>query len=477
MSSPTTTDLCRVVLVTPHRTLDVALPARVPLADLMPVLVQRATVAAVPQGPARGPGRRGRGAGRGRGLTGEGDWVLQRLGSAALDEELTPAALEIHEGEMLYLRPRDSQLPPAHFDDLIDGLATGVRGRPDRWRDSMTAVLFRTFCLVAIGVCFVLLLDPTFTRRAAVAAVLAGGLVLGAMMASRALDDVWAALTLGLSAIPFAALSGYLVPPAPSGLASAGPNLLCAAVAASVAAMLAMVVIGQHQAVFLAVLVTTASAALAALLTGYGITPAQAAGVVVVVALTASTLAPTAAFRLARLRLPQLPTSATDLADDVEPYPAQQVMTGAVLADNYLTCLLVAVGLLCTAGVVILVRSGSGRADALVLAVSGVLLIRSRALTSAWQRGATLTPAVCGLALLTIRLGTGTDPLRRVSVLATLLVTAVVMLAFSHTMPGRRLLPYWGRLADFLEYVLALAMVLLLLGIFDAYETVRGLAG
>src|SRR5215208_1393338 len=105
-------DLCRVVLVAPHRTLEVALPGRVPLADLIPVLVQRATAPGFADRP-------GQSRGVGRGLTGEGDWILQRLGSAPFDDELTPAALAVRDGETLYLRPRDLQLPPAHFDDLI----------------------------------------------------------------------------------------------------------------------------------------------------------------------------------------------------------------------------------------------------------------------------------------------------------------------------------------------------------------------
>src|SRR5439155_23378640 len=89
VSGATGTDLCRVVLVAPHRTMEMALPARVPLADLLPALVQRATVSGH-SGRSR-PSRRG-------GLSGEGDWVLQRLGGTALDEDLTPDALHIRDG-------------------------------------------------------------------------------------------------------------------------------------------------------------------------------------------------------------------------------------------------------------------------------------------------------------------------------------------------------------------------------------------
>src|SRR3989440_557291 len=204
MSTEVAVDVCRVVLVAPHRTTERALPENVPLADLIPVLVQRVPL------PSR-PGRSGRRM-RGRALTGDGDWVLQRLGGPPLEEDLTPAALQIRDGETLHLRPREAQLPPTHFDDLIDGLATGIRNRGDRWRDSMTRGLFLLICMIVLSVAFVLLLNPIFVGRMRVAGSLAVTLIVGATLCSRALGDRWAALTLGLAALPFAALTGYLVP-------------------------------------------------------------------------------------------------------------------------------------------------------------------------------------------------------------------------------------------------------------------------
>ena len=221
MSTSNTHDLCRVVVVTPHRTLELALPEKVLLADLMPVLVERATASGFME-------RTGRG--RVKGLTGEGDWVLQRLGSAPFNEEMTPAALQIREGETLYLRPRDAQLPPAHFDDLIDGIATGVGSRRDRWRDSMTRGMFLSICVLALGGCFALLLDASMRGRGGIAGALALLCLVGSLLCSRALGDRWAGSALGIAAVPFAGLMGFVVPPEP---ATAGgdiaPNLLCAA--------------------------------------------------------------------------------------------------------------------------------------------------------------------------------------------------------------------------------------------------------
>ncbi|MER7415959.1 type VII secretion integral membrane protein EccD [Micromonospora peucetia] len=457
------TDISRVVLVTPQRTVEVALPSTVALADLIPVLVQRATMSgALDQH------------GQHRAFTGEGDWVLQRLGSGPLDEELTVSSLQIRDGETLYLRPRDAQLPPVHFDDLIDGLATGVRNRPDRWRDSLTRVLFLVICAVTLLTCFAILLDDAVPGRGTLATGCAIALAFGAMMCSRALADGWAAIILGVAAVPFAGLAGHTVLPAS---AAHGPKLLCVAVAASLTALLVTFAVGHHRAFFLAGWLVTLAGVGYALLMVLGMTGPQAAAAGVAVALIAAAAAPSMAFRLALLRLPQLPTSATDLAEDIEPFPGTKLISGAVVADTYLTWLLVAAGVICTAGLVVLAPTGGGAATWFVIAVLGVLAIRSRGLSSGWQRAATLLPVLVGGSLLTIRLAGRSDTMAAALSVIGLLVLAVALLAMSRALPGRRLLPYWGRIADFVEYVFAIGMVLALLAVFNAYQWARAIAG
>jgi type VII secretion integral membrane protein EccD len=461
-------DVCRVVLIAPHRTLEVALPQSVPLADLIPVLVQRVTLPGVP----RRKGRSHR-----PGLTGHGDWVLQRLGGPPLEEDLTPAALRILDGETLYLRPRGAHLPPAHFDDLIDGLATGLQSRPDRWRDSMTGAMFLILGGIALATCFAVLLDPEFTGRGTVAGGIAAILLLGAMMFSRGLGDGWAALTLGFAAVPFASLAGWLVPPRPGGVAWLSANMLCASVAASLTALLVIMAVGEHRAVFLAIWIVGAAGSLGGLLAVIGLTATQAAGTIVTLVLVMSTFAPGIAFRLARLRLPQMPTGAADLSDDIDPYPAPQIMAGAAAADTYLTWISIGVGVSAGGGMAVLARDNSWKAIALVAAVSLVLIVRSRGLGSAWQRASALVPAVLGPALFALYAGTGPDPGTRMLAVIGLVVIAGLMLVLSRAMPGRRMVPHWGRLVDFFEYVFAIAMVVLLLAIYDAYQWARSIAG
>jgi type VII secretion integral membrane protein EccD len=175
--------------------------------------------------------------------------------------------------------------------------------------------------------------------------------------------------------------------------------------------------------------------------------------------------------------LPQLPTGADDLADDIEPYPAAALMSGAQAADTYLTAISVAVGVICTAGVLIMARGASTITVWMIVMVSLVLMVRSRGLTSAWQRGSALLPAVVGPAALLVRFGAGADPVSRLNSVGGLLVVAGAMLALSRSMPGRRLVPYWGRLVDFFEYVFAIALVVLLLAQVGVYQWARSLSG
>ena len=204
---------------------------------------------------------------------------------------------------------------------------------------------------------------------------------------------------------------------------------------------------------------------------------AQAAGAVLTLVLILSTFAPSLAFRLARLRLPQLPTGAADLSEDIEPYPAPQLMAGAAIADAYLTWILIAAGGVATAGTVMLVRHGGAVAYWMVACVILTQLIRSRGLTSVWQRTSAIAPAVTGLAMMAGHFASHPDAQRRLLAFVTLLFLACALLACSLLIPGRRLLPHWGRIADVVEYLAAGGVMVALLALLDAYNWARALAG
>src|SRR5262245_14738539 len=118
MTTPTTSDLCRLVVIAPTGSAELALPANVPLATLLPALVS--LVGAAPDDPPDTP------------------MALQRLGEEPLDEECTAAQLGLRDGDSLYLRPRQTPMPAVTYDDVIDGVAARLRMRAGRWSAATT---------------------------------------------------------------------------------------------------------------------------------------------------------------------------------------------------------------------------------------------------------------------------------------------------------------------------------------------------
>jgi len=458
--------LCRVVLVTPDASMEMALPTTVALCDLMPTLVHHHRAQRAAKDPVANAAA----------AAGAQEWVLQRLGEEPMDEDLTPAALGIRDGDLLYLRPRSEELPPVHFDDLIDGIAVGVRNRADRWRDWMTRQLFLVVAGVALLLGFSLLLTGPPSVTVPVAAATAGLLLAAGSLCSRAFGDASSGLVFGLAAVPYAGLAGLLVPTLPGGLSFAGPNVLCMAVAAGVAALFAMGLVGEVRPMFLALATGFAAAAAGAVLTSYvGVSAAGGAAVAVALALLVGLLAPNVAFRLAKLRLPMLPRGADELSADIEPYRSGQVLAAARTADQYVTWFCLVVGAVASVSLVILVRTDGRASLTLAGAVSLLLLLRARALLSAWQRIGTLLPAIVGLGLLARHFGTTQGGL--VGWVGGLVLVAVGAVVLAHQMPGRRLLPYWGRIADIAEYLATIAVFPLTAVLFGLLGWARALAG
>jgi len=456
-------DLCRIVVVTPNGPVELALPAEVPLCDVLPTLVHRATAAT-------------------GGHSVQEDWVLQRLGEAPLDEEQTPAALKIRHGEHLHLRPRDDQLPAVHFDDLIDGVATGMRNRRDRWQDWMTrqALLIVSALILVLGLALLTNGSPAGARvpQAVVAGAIALALVGAAAIASRAFGEGSAGLLLGVMAVAYAGAAGLMLPAETGGPLVTAPTLWAAVAAAGLAATLAAVALGEAGAVFMAIVVTSAMAATGAMLaTLTDLSAARAAAIVAVVAITMATLVPSWSFWLAKLRLPALPTGPEDLAADVEPYAVTQLLERAAIADRYMTALFAAVGATVAGCLIILAPAGGWAAATLTAAICSVLALRARSMASAWQRISALGPALLGVGLLVVHLADNPVFAVRAAWVATVLTAALITVSLASAMPGRTLVPYWGRATDILESVVGVALIPLALAVLNMYGFARALAG
>ncbi len=461
MSSTLAADLCRVVLMTPTASAEIALPAGVPVGDLLPALVQQSGAAKVGTPDY------------------EQGWVLQRLGHDPLDEDATPAALGIKEGETLYLRPASSVLPPFHFDDLIDGVASGIKNRPWAWRAEMTRWMFLTFCgaILAVGLGVVFQAGPVLVR-AAVAGAMALAALVGAGVCSRAVDDRGAALVLGCAAVPYGALAGFVVPTAPADPTLSAPNLLCAGVAATFTALIALGLVGTAKPLFGAVATTGAWAAIGGLFAVFGAGQVGVAAIIAALVLILATLAPRLAFGMAKMRLPMLPTSADDLSDDIEPFNGKEVLAAAAAADRHITWIFAAAGAI-SAGALAILATGDGWAPpATAAVVAAALLLRSRVLLDCWQRVSVIAPAALAIGLLAIRLG-GSLPAALVYglLVSALAAAAAASVAFSRVMPGRRIHPLWGRIADVVEWIVVIAVIPLVLADMGLYTWARALGG
>ncbi|MDH6143810.1 type VII secretion integral membrane protein EccD [Kitasatospora sp. GP30] len=461
MTNSAVAGLCRLRFHTPQAAFELAVPADVPLADLLPAVLSYAGGELAEQG------------------LDHGGWVLQRLGDEPLDEEQSADALELRDGDTLYLRPRRAALPPVHFDDLVDGVATGVQERGDSWRPELTHHVAVAVVLLALagGLALLALPGPAGPRAigAAAATVL---LLLGAASASRAMSDTGAGIALGTAAVPYLGLAALLLPSGPGGHELVGSRVLAAGSAAAGAAVLALAAVGGGAPVFLGLLLVALLAALAGGLLIGGLTAEQLASVLSVVAVLAGAFVPGLAFRLSGLRLPALPRNAEELQEGIEPFPAERVLARSLVADDYLMALYTAVGAVCAGCLVLLAFAGTGwAAPAQAGALAVLLLLHGRVIGSVRQRLALLLPGVGAAGLLVARLAMGESAGARLLVLGGLLVAGLALLVVAWTVPGRRLLPYWGRAADVLHTLSAVALVPLALLACGVYHAMRAMNG
>ncbi len=271
MTAAAAADLCRVTVVSPRKRVDLALPAHVPFAELFPGIalyagLDRAAVAEAPEG-----------------------WALQRLGQPPFEPPSTPAQAGVADGELLYLRPWSSSLPPAVSDDIADDIA-GVHDGPGRWSppDSRRVALGVAAAALAAGVVILLRSGPPWTTPALAAGLLAALLLVAGAAVSRAGGDAGAGAVLGYAALPFAFTAGLLAPLGALPLTHASPvDLLAGFVLLAAAALVAATAIARGLAVFFGVAVAATFGAAGAALAWLwpGLSAAGAAGLVVTPAL------------------------------------------------------------------------------------------------------------------------------------------------------------------------------------------------
>jgi type VII secretion integral membrane protein EccD len=451
-----TPDMCRITIVTPSRWADLALPADEPLAEMLPALLDH---------------------------VGDPDLdvdavVMQRLGRQPLDEARSLAANGIVDGETLYLNPDSAPMPEAEFDDLIDGIADGMRQLDHRWtprhtRRSLLAVALIPVALALVG----LALRPAGMWVTAATCTLACVLLVGgAAAASRAWDDWALAVIAGGLAVAFGAFAGAfalesmarvpLISTAPilAGLTSA----FCMASAVDLA--IGGVAVGFSGVAFGCAL--GALAAMIALLSDW--TSQGSLALALVLAIVVGEVMVTTAARLAGVILPPLPRTAAELEEPVESVPGQEVLAKAIRVDTYLTSLLWGSTAVIVMSAAPLVWRG-GASAILVYVASVASLLRLRVMPSRGQRAAIIVAGIAGPVSQGLQLTLHAEGFARVTTPFLCLVVSGLLVLLARVLPGRRMIPHFGRAAELLEGIVAASLLPLLLGVLGTYAAARNL--
>lgn len=463
MSTLADPDLCRITLVAPRVRLDVAVPAAVPLAGLLPTLLSHMGEDTAEEGSMHG------------------GWAVQRLGEAPLDTELSITALRIRDGEVLYLRPRQEALPAASFDDPVEAMGTALLAGRRHWTPAATkvAALTTAGALLAAGSVLPLLGGPPWASSAWTYAVAAAALLAAAALVSQAFQRA-AGLVLAVAAPLYAFAGGALALAGHHTLGRLGaPQSLVGFAAALVAAVIAMTLLGRSEPALLGIALASLFGAIGAAV-ALGLGAAAGAATVLTAQLVVLPSVPAIAYRAAGLPRPALPVTPEELREHGGPLPGEEIGRRALAADGIMTSAVSALGALTPACVFVMLRqSWEGNAWA-ALAIGCVAVVslpmRARLFAGLVQRAWLLGGAVLAAAALADRLTLWFGRPAMLLGLVALAVAAGVSMSWA-VRPGHRVAAPWARRADLLEFVLTVALVPLTLELLRVYADIHSLTG
>lgn len=432
-----------------QRRVDVVLPDEVPVAELLPDLVQRA-----------GDGLADRG-------QQHGGWALHRFGGPKLAATDSMATAGIADGEVLHLVPARTDWPEPEYDDVVDAVAIGARGLGARWSGGAT----RVAAVAAAGVILMVGLAGAGSPhdRWGVPG-LAAVLLAAGILATRAYAEPLVGAALAAYSLPAAALGGWHLLESGADTAS---HMLVAATALTLWSVAGALGAAAGQWIFIAGTATGllgVIGASASFVTG----TARAAALISVVVVGGVAAAPSLAVRLGRLPMPVVtpPPGTTGTTALAEQPGRDRVLAAVARADAMLTGLLT--GLAVTAAAAGWALQPAGLAGPLLTVVAGLtLLLRARLLVTVRQR----TPLLAGgAALLVLPVAAGTwtlGPLAAPTLSLVVVGLAVAGVRYRRRSPS----PYLGRAADILDTLCLVSVVPLAAAVLNLYATMRGLSG
>lgn len=455
-----TTVFSRVTVVAPRTRIDVALPAGVAVADLLPMLLEMAKET-TPDGGAR-----------------HGGWCLAKLGDGPLDPSRTLASLGVLDGELLQLRRRTENPPPPLYDDVVDAIA---EASPDSYRP-WTKQTARRIGFVAGALALILaavtvfLAGPMFFGSAVGASVTAGAtaigaVALGAVIARAYQEEATGVLIAAAGGLPMAFVSGLYIVPGDVGRAS----LLLASALVLIVASAAIMLIGAGITTFVAAgtaaLIGTIAFAIATLIAhpAEGIAAGTAA-----VALAGLSVLPRLTIQLARLPLPNVPGSAEDLKEDQGFPDYRSIERRAGLAHEYMTGMIIGCGV--AAAIAAIITAGKGDVWAISMAIAStlVLLLRARTYANGSQAIALLATGMLAAGGIMVGWLLYSSPADRLLwVFGSCVLLGAAALVLGVIFPEQRFSPPLRRTVEIFEALCIAVLLPLALAVMNLYSTLR----
>ncbi|HZZ95672.1 MAG TPA: type VII secretion integral membrane protein EccD [Jatrophihabitantaceae bacterium] len=453
MTSIESRSYCRVVVIAPSTRVDLALPADVPIIDLLPMLLQYA-------GELRDDG-----GGQ------HGGWKLVRAGHGELDGGRTLRSLDVADGEVLRLAAREERDLVPVFDDIVDAIAAARRDRINA--RSVNPGLGAAIVVAAMAVGALTLLYRSAT---VVDAYIAGGVALAllglATAVAKGTGDRILATATAASGLPFTLICGLNAVTGDFGRW----GVLLGSALALVYALGAQLALGTGTVVFAGAATTALLTALSALVAGLAhVTPFQVVAGTIAVAVAALAVLPRLAVRLARLPLSTVPTSSEELQATDDLGDIDDVSARARLAGEYLTGTQIGCAVTIAFSGMLLAFQHTALTVALAATATVAMALRARSVASLGGRiallGSAAASGVVAAAALTLakRAGNG------IALLITELVIGAFVLLLATARSRRRASPQTMRLIDFFESAVVIAVLPLAVGVMGLYSTLRHL--
>ncbi|MEO3755868.1 type VII secretion integral membrane protein EccD [Streptomyces sp. B6B3] len=450
--APRTVEFVRIGLAGPTGRADLAVPATVPLARLLPMLLRQTGEDLGPDGGLR-----------------HGGWVLRRSDGTRLDAAASLADQGVAEGDLLFLGHGDDDATPPLYDDVVEVI--GEHGVRNAWAAPAARRGAAALAVLALlAACGALAAAPGAVPGwlGLGTAVLALGV--GVLM-SRGFGDVRAGTLAAVLAVVPAVFGSVRLLGGDDGLGAEHLLLGCAVVA--VVGALAPVLVGGGDGTFVTLVVAGPLAAVGAVMTAvWDVSPVEAASIAGPLALALTTVWPTLALRVARLPAPHLAATPEELerlpsqlAHDT--LTARVAMARRVLGGMTLGSHLVAVG-----ATLVLFAAAELWLSVLAGVLTVLMLLRARLFRESVQVATAMTAgfaAAAGAAVFTVADRASQSAPLLGAMLPTTLTVALAAGIVGLAAGRQRMNPRLSRALDMLETLLLVAVVPLVLEVWGLY--------